>query len=99
MKRIYVKETDVVNMRSHPVAQKGDQQHWDTHTNDSAGVEDLAPGLHDKSVVYGDDEDLAGVLEVRMGKIAGDVLLRASWAWREMVNKLFCVQARRSRTY
>lgn len=52
-----------------------------THTNGPAGVEKLAPSLHDKRVVYSHDEDLAGILEVGMGEVAGDVLLRASRAF------------------
>lgn len=54
-----------------------------THTNGSARVENLTPGLHDKGVVHGDDEDLAGILEVGVGEVAGNVLLRASRAFEK----------------
>lgn len=48
----------------------------------AVGVEVLAPGLHDEGIVDGDDEDVAGRLELLGADVVRDVGFGAAGAWR-----------------
>ena len=61
-----------------------------TYTLRSAGVQCLTPGLHDKWIIDRNNKNLAGLAEVGVSEVAGDMLLRASGAFASSSVSLHC---------